>query len=88
MAPMRKELAEQAMMAAIDLREKFNRDDDGPIDVYALCHDMGVSVRFVPIPSMEGLYGRRGDGTGVILLPSARRRCKNALPSRLHIRHS
>lgn len=65
-------LAEQAMLTAIDLREKWGRDDDGPLDVYALCHDMDVSVRFVPIPSMEGLYGRRDDGTSIILLPSQR----------------
>jgi Zn-dependent peptidase ImmA (M78 family) len=65
-------LAEQAMLTAIDVREKWKRDDDSPLDIYALCHDMGVMVRFVPIPSMEGLYGRRGDGTSVILLPSQR----------------
>jgi Zn-dependent peptidase ImmA (M78 family) len=64
-------LAEQAMLTAIETRERWQRDDDGPLDVYALCHDMGVSVRFVPIPSMEGLYGRRGR-TSVILLPSQR----------------
>jgi Zn-dependent peptidase ImmA (M78 family) len=65
-------IAEQAMTTAIDVREKWKRDDDSPLDVYALCADMGVSVRFVAIPSMEGLYGRRPDGTGVILLPSQR----------------
>jgi Zn-dependent peptidase ImmA (M78 family) len=67
-----KDLAEEAMVTAIDVREQWNRDDDGPIDVYSLCQDMGVSVRFVAIPSMEGLYGRRDDGSGVILLPSQR----------------
>jgi Zn-dependent peptidase ImmA (M78 family) len=65
-------IAEQAMMAAIDLRDKWKRGDDIPLDIYALAIDMGVSVRFVAIPSMEGLYGRRPDGTGVILLPSQR----------------
>jgi Zn-dependent peptidase ImmA (M78 family) len=67
-----KELAEQAMLTAIDVREVWQRDDDGPLDVYALCQDMGVAVRFVSIPSMEGLYGRRDDGKSVILLPSQR----------------
>jgi Zn-dependent peptidase ImmA (M78 family) len=65
-------LAEQAMLTAIDVREEWHRDDDGPLDVYALCHDMGITVRFVPIPSMEGLYGRQPDGSGVILLSSQR----------------
>jgi Zn-dependent peptidase ImmA (M78 family) len=67
-----RDLAEEAMVTAIDVREEWNRGDDCPLDVYALCHDMGVSVRFVPIPSMEGVYGRRQDGTSVILLPSQR----------------
>jgi len=67
-----KELAEQAMLTAIDVREQWQRDDDGPLDVYTLCQDMGVAVRFVSIPSMEGLYGRRDDGRSVILLPSQR----------------
>lgn len=65
-------IAEQAMIAAIDLREKWERGDDDPLDIYALCNDMDVSVRFVAVPSMEGLYGRRLDGTGAILLPSQR----------------
>jgi len=67
-----RELAEQAMLTAIDVRDKWKRHDDDPLDVYALCHDIGVTVRFVPIPSMEGLYGRRDDGTSVILLPAQR----------------
>ena len=67
-----RELAERAMLTAIDVRETWKRDDEGPIDVYSLCHDMSVMVRFVAIPSMEGLYGRGKDGTGVILLPSQR----------------
>jgi Zn-dependent peptidase ImmA (M78 family) len=67
-----KELARRAMLTSIDVRDTHDRDLDGPIDIYSLCHDMGVTVRFVPIPSMEGLYGRHDDGTSLILLPSQR----------------
>ncbi len=37
-------IAEQAMTVAIDLRDKWKRGDDTPLDIYALAFDMGVSL--------------------------------------------
>jgi Zn-dependent peptidase ImmA (M78 family) len=65
-------LAHQAMLESIEVRDRWQREMDGPIDVYALCKDMGVRVRFVPIASMEGLYGRSESGAGTVLLSSLR----------------
>ena len=67
-----KELASSAMLESIEVRDRWGREHDGPLDVYALCKDMGVKVRFVEIASMEGLYGRREDGASVIWLSSLR----------------
>lgn len=67
-----KTLAHEAMIESVEVRDRWDREHDGPLDVYALCKDMGVKVRFVDIASMEGLYGRREDGAGVIWLSSLR----------------
>jgi len=67
-----KSLAHQAMLESIEVRDEWDRELDGPLDIYALCEDMGVTVRFVDIPSMEGLYGRDDDGRASILLSSLR----------------
>lgn len=65
-------LAHTAMVESIEVRDEWDREHDGPLDVYALCKDMGVKVRFVDIASMEGLYGRGRDGKAVIWLSSLR----------------
>lgn len=67
-----KDLAYEAMVESIELREKWDREHNGPLDVYMLCKDMGIKVRFIDVASMEGIYGRREDGTAVIWLSSLR----------------
>ena len=67
--PTRRTLAREAMLKAIDVRKRAGLDFSNPLDVYALCDTLGVSVRFVGY-SMEGLYIR---GTPPRILISARR---------------
>ena len=61
----RRALAQRAMEESIRIRTGVGLDLRGPLDVYALCQRLGVSVRFVPI-SMEGLY-KRGDPPRILL---------------------
>jgi hypothetical protein len=46
------------MLASLDARARAGLDLQGPICVYALCEALGVTVRFAPIASMEGMYVR------------------------------
>ena len=53
----RRELANQAMQAAITTRAKAKLDQHSPICIYGLSEKLGVKVRFNDI-NMEGMYQR------------------------------
>lgn len=40
----------------MEVREKTNRDVRSPLCVFDVATELGVEVRFVPLPSVEGLY--------------------------------
>lgn len=53
----KRELARQAMLASVEVRDDAGLDFDDPICVYDLCEHLGITVRFVHI-NMEGMYDR------------------------------
>lgn len=53
----RRELATQAMQAAVATRAKAELDQNEPICIYGLCESLGIVVRFNDI-NMEGMYQR------------------------------
>lgn len=50
-------LARQALGMSIQVRQEAGLDLENPLDVYALCDQLRIPFRFVPI-SMEGMYRR------------------------------
>jgi hypothetical protein len=52
----RKTLVQSAMNAAIEVRMKLRLGLEKPICVYDECENLGLSVWFQDVPSMEGLY--------------------------------
>ncbi len=67
---LKKELMRQAMSAALKLRFSSGCKLSGAICVYDLAQNIGVEVRFVDIPSLEGMYWKTSPAT--ILLGSER----------------
>ncbi len=63
-------LAEQATATALRLRMQQKRGLYGSICPYDLALDMGLELRFEPIPSLEGIY--RSGAASLILLNSLR----------------
>ncbi|MGN6369020.1 MAG: ImmA/IrrE family metallo-endopeptidase [Phycisphaerae bacterium] len=66
----RRELARQALAAATRTRIATKRALWDPICVFDLAEEMHVEVRFLDIPSMEGLYSKQP--RPLILLPAER----------------
>jgi Zn-dependent peptidase ImmA (M78 family) len=56
----RDRLAQEAVKAALRLRAQYGRSLDEPVGVVDLALDMGLNVRFEPIPSLEGMYSPEG----------------------------
>ncbi len=56
MTPTRKELAREALAAALQLRTSKGRDLIDPICIYDLAEELKIEVRFADIPSLEGMY--------------------------------
>ena len=52
----RKDIAKQAFGEALRMRRAADRDLHGPICVFDLAECLGVEVRFIDIPSLEGMY--------------------------------
>jgi hypothetical protein len=67
-------LGEKALSASIDARLGADLDLDAPLDIYALCGQFGIAVRFVSI-NMEGMYAQGAPPQILIsaLRPLARR---------------
>lgn len=55
----RRTLASSAIRAALRVRQRANIPLDCPVCPYDLCEGLGIEVRFVDIPSLEGLYVKR-----------------------------
>lgn len=70
MKPNRTELAKVTIVKALEMRRRAGYSPWDPICVYDLAEQLGVEVRFVEIPSMEGIY--RGPLHATILLSSLR----------------
>src|SRR5689334_19259961 len=70
----RRPLAQEALHRAIAVRREAGVGPTSPLDIYALCAQRQITVRFVPF-SMEGAYVR-GTRPGILLSalrPLARR---------------
>ena len=67
----RQAIARQAAAAALRMRINLGYGVCGPICVYDLAERLGIEVRFVDIPSMEGMY-LRSDTNPTILISSLR----------------
>ena len=52
----RKTVATQSMAAALRVRTSVGLGLEEAICVYQLAEQLGIEVRFVDIPSMEGMY--------------------------------
>ena len=70
----RDRLAREAVAAALRVRTRFGRRLDQPVCPFELAEEMQVTVRFEPLPSLEGMYSPEGP-VAVIgsLRPAARR---------------
>jgi Zn-dependent peptidase ImmA (M78 family) len=70
----RAELARQALRAAIRLRIQLKVPPTEALCIYDAAESLGIEVRFVDIPSMEGMYVRNsGSNSQPIILVSALR---------------
>ncbi|HTB76099.1 MAG TPA: ImmA/IrrE family metallo-endopeptidase [Polyangiaceae bacterium] len=69
-------IAQRATAAALRLRADNGRDLSMPLCPYDLALDIGIEVRFEPIPSLEGIY--RAGPSPVIILGSLRSRGRKA----------
>lgn len=71
----RSTIARQAIMAALQMRRAAGYSLDGAICVYDLAQRLRVEVRFLDIPSMEGMYYRASGPTIILssLRPPGRR---------------
>ena len=71
----RKAIARQSIAAALRTRRKANYGLGGAICVYDLARRLGVDVRFIDIPSMEGMYHQDSEPTIILsaLRPPGRR---------------
>jgi Zn-dependent peptidase ImmA (M78 family) len=66
----REKLAQAAMVRALQMRARAGYPLRDPVCVYALAERLGIEVRFLDIPSMEGIY--RGPKHPTIILSSLR----------------
>src|SRR5262245_22540028 len=54
----RRRLAKDALMKAMRLRQDKGLGREAPVCVYDLASDMGIEVRFMDLPSLEGVYSK------------------------------
>jgi hypothetical protein len=66
----RRLLAKHALMKALRLRRDWKISPDEPVCPYDLADSMGVEVRFMDLPSLEGIYSNRPEP--VIIVSSLR----------------
>ncbi len=71
----RRTIARQAIAAALRMRRSAGYGLDGAICVYDLAQRLGIEVRFLDIPSMEGMYNRASEPAIIVssLRPPGRR---------------
>lgn len=63
---------QQAVDAALDLRVSLGLDFRAPVSPYDICEQLGLSVRFVEVPSLEGLYIATGLRKPTVFVSSLR----------------
>lgn len=66
-----KDLAKQALSKALEVRRKLNLDLKSPVCIYDVCKELGLTVQFVPLFGIEGMYLNE-DGGKRILVSSLR----------------
>lgn len=78
---MMNKLATQALEMAAHVRREAGIEGTVPLCIYDLiekCYGEEIDLRFQPLNSLEGMYSRQQDGTGIIIVssvrPSGRRR--------------
>jgi len=69
MNPERRRLALRASSAALKIRKQGNITSDAPCNIFDLAIEMGIEIRFAPLPSAEGVYS---PGKPVIVVSSLR----------------
>ncbi|MFG6093933.1 ImmA/IrrE family metallo-endopeptidase [Leptothoe sp. ISB3NOV94-8A] len=52
----REDLARQALGKALEIRRKLRIPPNYPVDVYEVCDKLNITVQFVDMPSIEGMY--------------------------------
>jgi hypothetical protein len=65
-------LAREAMRSALQLRRSLSVAREEPINVYDVAEAIGVEVRFMDLPSLEGMFLR--DPHVIVVLPSLKHR--------------
>ncbi|MEX0803600.1 MAG: ImmA/IrrE family metallo-endopeptidase [Candidatus Binatia bacterium] len=73
----RASLGRIAMRSALQLRRMLSIPREGPVNVYDIATALGIEVRFVDIPSLEGMFYREPNPK--ILLPSWQHRPKGRI---------
>src|SRR5215216_516275 len=69
-AQRRKELALDAAQRALRLRNEMGIGLQAPAPVFDIIDELGIELRFMPIPSLEGVY--RAQPSPIILISSDR----------------
>lgn len=64
-----RELSRTAMRAALEVRDRLKIAPSDPICVFNAAEQLGLSVRYIDIGSLEGMYCKT---SGTIILPSGR----------------
>ena len=70
-------LARRALRAAMQLRRSLSIAHEMPINAFQLAGSLGIDVRFLDVPSLEGMFVR--DPGPVLLLPSTKHRPKGRI---------
>ena len=71
MGDSQKDLAKQALSKALEVRRKLNLDLKSPVCIYDVCKELGLTVQFVDLFGIEGMYLNE-DGRKTILVSSLR----------------
>jgi Zn-dependent peptidase ImmA (M78 family) len=72
----RHNLARQALRTALALRQSNKIEPNHPVSIYDIVDNMGVELRFMDVPSMEGMYYRNAAKPTIVvssLRPRGRR---------------
>jgi Zn-dependent peptidase ImmA (M78 family) len=81
----RRPLAREAVRRALALRRSHAIGPNRPVQIYDLVDELGIELRFLDAPSMEGLYHR--EAPSVIVVSSLRPRGRRAFTTAHELGH-